>query len=192
MKATSRLVWSATAKRIPDSINSKLVGTFPSIVQGDDGNATCAFFVRAAKEEFFNSMCGGSVTCLVRPQFVKTPHGPLVVAYCMAAPKDAEGSQPFFSETAIFPRLASMPAHREFAELLQSRSEAYLVVCEKNGACIFNSKAGILEQWRAELAENAKAFDEGKQIADERTAIISLYWYQERYNPSSRIFEVSH
>ncbi|HLG36583.1 MAG TPA: hypothetical protein VI338_00485 [Nitrososphaera sp.] len=192
MKATSRLVWSATAKRIPDSINSKLVGTYPSIVQADDGNATCAFFVRAAKEESFNSMWSGSATCLVRPQFVKTPHGPLVVAYCMAAPKDAEGSQPFFSETAIFPRLTSLPAHREFAGVLQSRSEVYLIVCNENGACIINSKASILEQWRAELAEKAKAFDEGKQITDERTAIMSLYWYQERYNPSSRIFEVSH
>jgi len=85
-----------------------------------------------------------------------------------------------------------MPAHREFAELLQARGEVYLIVCNENGACIFNSKASILEQWRAELAEKAKAFDEGKQITDERTAIMSLYWYQERYNPSIRIFEVSH
>ncbi|MGI0037027.1 MAG: hypothetical protein ACRD99_01555, partial [Nitrososphaera sp.] len=145
MKATSRLAWSATAKRLPDSINSQLVGTFPSIVQGDDGRTTCAFFVRAAMEEFFNSEWTGSANCLVKPQFVRTPHGPLVVAYCMAASNDADGSQPFISETAIFPRLSGMPAHREFAELLQSRSEVYLIVCDEDGKCILNSKARILK-----------------------------------------------
>jgi hypothetical protein len=44
----------------------------------------------------------------------------------------------------------------------------------------------------SELAEKSKTFDEGKQISDEKTAIMSLYWYQERYNPSSKIFEVTH
>jgi hypothetical protein len=109
----------------------------------------------------------------------------------MAAAGD-DDSKPFISETAIFPRLASMPAHRELAGLLQTRSDAYLVVCDQNGECILNSKARILKQWRTELAENAGAFDIGKQITDERTAIMSLYWYQERYNPSYQIFKVSH
>lgn len=190
MKAASRLVWSATAERLPDSINAQLIGTFPSIVE-DDGSTTCAFFVRASKEELFNSVWTGPATCLVKPQFVKTPHGSLVVAFCMVS-KDTDDSQPFISETAIFPRLSGMPAHRELAELLQVRSEVYLIVCDENGKCIFNSKGRILEQWRSELAEKAKAFDEGKQITDEKTAIMSLYWYQERYNPSSKIFEVSH
>ena len=49
-----------------------------------------------------------------------------------------------------------------------------------------------MDDWTAELAEKFKGFDEGKQIADEKSAIMSLYWYQERYNPSSRIFEVQH
>lgn len=191
MNAT-RLAWSATVKRLPDSINAQLVGTLPSVVQGDDGRATCAFFIRATREELLNSAETGSATCLVRPQFVRTPHGPLVVAYCMVAPRNDDGSQPFISETAIFPRLSTMPAHRELAELLQSRSEVYLIVCDENGECILNSKAMISEQWRTELAEKAKAFDVGKQINDEKTAIMSLYWYQERYNPSSKIFEVNH
>lgn len=190
MNAT-RLAWSATAKRLADSLNAQLVGTLPSVVRGDNGRACSAFFVRASREELCNAVATQSATCLVRPQFVRTPHGPLIVAYCMAAAGD-DDSQPFISETAIFPRLASMPAHRELAELLQTGSEAYLVVCDENGECILNSKARTLKQWRTQLAENAGAFDTGKQITDERTAIMSLYWYQERYNPSSQIFKVSH
>jgi hypothetical protein len=190
MNAT-RLAWSPNAKRLPDSINARLVGTLPSVVQGNDGKTTCAFFVRASKDELLNSVSSGSVKCLVRPQFVKTPHGPLVVAYCMAT-RDDHSSQPFISETAIFPRLSSMRTHRELAELLQTRREVYLIVSDEKGECILNSKAGILNKWRTELAEKAREFDVGKQITDERTAIMSLYWYQERYSPSSKIFKVSH
>ena len=191
LKSSPRLAWSTDAKRLPHSVNTQLVGTFPSIVEDDGGSTTCAFFVRASKDELMNSLWTVPASSLIRPQFVKTPHGPLVVAFCMVS-NDADGYQPFISETAIFPRLSGIPAHRELAELLHARSEAYLIVCDDVGKCIFNSKARILEQWRSELAEKAKAFDEGNQITDEKTAIMSLYWYQERYNPSRKIFEVSH
>ncbi len=94
------------------------------------------------------------------------------------------------SETAIFPRLPSLPSHKLISELLASGSEAFFVVCDEAGNCLLNSKAKILESGRNELADNAKQFDEGKQIADEKSAIMSLYWYQERYNPTAKIFDV--
>jgi hypothetical protein len=49
-----------------------------------------------------------------------------------------------------------------------------------------------LEEWRSELSASANAFDDGQQIADEKAAIVSLYWYQERHHPSRKIFEVKH
>jgi hypothetical protein len=103
-----------------------------------------------------------------------------------------EGQEPFISETAIFPRLASMPSHKEIFEMLKSKNEAYLVICDEKGRCIFNSRARILEEWKSELANNSGAFDQGQQISDEKAAIMSLYWYQERYRPSSGLFEVKH
>lgn len=191
MKSDLRLAWNDKVKIIPESLNGQLVGTFPSIVRGDDGVEMCAFFVRVAKAEISKAdLKKKSGKCLIKPQFVKTPHGPMIVAYCMVSSEEA--SEPFISETAIFPRLPSMPSHREIAELLQARGEAYFVLCNEKGGCIYNAKARVLDQWRAELAENAMNFDDGKQIADEKTAIMSLYWYQERYNPSTKIFEVKH
>ena len=183
--------WSTGAKRIPAIINTQLVGTFPSIVAGDDGSNTCAFFVRASAEEWNSAVKAGPTTSFVKPQFVKTPQGPMIVAYCMVASIDS-GIEPFISETAIFPRLLSMPTHREIADLLQSRKEAFFVICNEKGACLFNSKARVLDDWVSELAEKSKAFNEGKQISDEKAAIMSLYWYQERYNPSSKIFGITH
>ncbi len=191
MKTSAPLSWSTGAKRIPAIVNSQLVGTFPSIVTGDDGAKTCAFFVRASAEEWNSALTAGSAASFVKPHFVKTPQGPMIVAYCMVTSTDS-GIEPFISETAIFPRLLSMPTHREIAELLQYRKEAFFVICNEKGACLFNSKARVLDDWVSELAEKSKAFDEGKQISDEKTAIMSLYWYQERYNPSCKIFEVTH
>ena len=191
MNNTARLTWSTFAKRLPDSINAQLVGTFPSIVEEPDGTKVCAFYVRATSEEFGKARKTGSTSCLVKPQFVKTPQGPLIVVYCMV---DSTGSgfDPFFSETAIFPRLPSLPIHREIADMLLSKGEVYYIVSNESGECIFNSKARVMNEWRAELAEKEKAFDEGKQITDEKSAIMSLYWYQERYNPTDKIFEVRH
>lgn len=192
VNGTSTLVWSEKLKRIPDKLNSELTGTFPSIVSGEDGIKTCAFFVRSTREEVLRAkLTRRSSKCFIKPQFVKTPQGPLVVAYCLASSKST-GSEPFISETALFPRLTSMPSHKEIFELLMSRTEAYFVICDEKGRCIFNIKARILEEWRSALSDNAKAFDEGQQISDEKTAIMSLYWYQERYHPSSGLFEVAH
>lgn len=188
---TTSPVWSARAKRIPESLNAQLVGTFPSTVAGSDGAEACAFFIRATREEFSKSKLGRKSKSLIRPQFVATPHGPLVVAYCLAS-SNLENSEPFMSETALFPRLPSMPSHREIFGMLKSGKDVFFVVCDENGECLLNSKARIRDEWRSEFAEKSKAFDEGKQISDEKTAIMSLYWYQERYNPSSRIFEVKH
>jgi hypothetical protein len=182
------LHWSTAAKKVPDKVNSQLVGTYPSIVTGEDGMEKAAFFVRVSAEEWSAGL-PNKAKCMIRPQFVRTPQGPMVVAYCMVAPSDSE---PFISETAIFPRLSSMPTHREIAELLMSKGSAFLTICNEKGDCLFNSKARILTEWRSELIEKSKAFDEGKQISDEKAAIMSLYWYQERYNPSSKIFEVRH
>ncbi|MCI0562536.1 MAG: hypothetical protein MN733_28965 [Nitrososphaera sp.] len=172
-------------RRLPESINNQLVGTFPAIVLDERGKRTCAFFVRAGQDE----LSGAQVACSIKPLFVRTPQGPLIVVYCMAGTED-EQAEPFFSETAIFPRLGSIPSHREIARLLASRKEAYYVVCDKGGTCMLNVKTRVLDSWRNELAQKAKEFDEGKQIADEKTAIMSLYWYQERYNPSAKIFEI--
>jgi hypothetical protein len=76
--------------------------------------------------------------------------------------------------------------------MLAGEAETYYVVCDAEGKCLFNSNATILDEWRSELAERVKGFHEGKQITDEKTAIMSLYWYQERHSPSSRLFEISH
>ena len=188
---TTSRVWTARAKKIPECINSQLVGTFPSLVAGSDGTETCAFFVRTTREELSKAKLATKVKSLIRPQFVATPHGPLVVAYCSAS-STTENAEPFISETALFPRLPSMPGHREISEVLKSSKYAFFIACDEKGACLFNSKARILEEWRSEFTEKSKAFDGGKQISDEKTAIMSLYWYQERYTPSSRIFEVKH
>lgn len=190
MDRASRPVWSGDSIRVPNSINSQLEGTFPSIVEGEDGMEACAFFVRATEGEFVCNVNGQSLTCLMKPQFVKTPQGPIIVAYFMVASAGNEESEPFISETAIFPRLSTMSSHRNIAEMLLSGGHVYFVVCDEQGKCLFNSKANIPEEWRSELAEKGKGFDAGKQITDEKSAIMSLYWYQERYNPSSRIFEV--
>lgn len=192
MKGTLRPAWSINSSRVPDSINSQLIGTFPSIVEGDDGKAACAFFVRATEDEFTYGADWDSTTCLMRPQFVKTPQGPIIVACCMVSAKDNGVSEPFISETAIFPRLSNMSSHRTITDMLVSGGQVYFVVCDETGKCLFNSKAHILEEWRSELAAKGKGFDDGKQITDEKSAIMSLYWYQERDNPSSKIFEVRH
>jgi hypothetical protein len=192
LNSVSTFVWSEKARRIPDGLNSQLVGTFPAVVSGEDGFETCAFFVRSGREELFKAkLRRRSTRCFIKPQFVKTPQGPLLVAYCMASAR-VEGQEPFISETAIFPRLASMPSHKEIFEMLKSKNEAYLVICDEKGRCIFNSRARILEEWKSELANNSGAFDQGQQISDEKAAIMSLYWYQERYHPSSGLFEVKH
>ena len=192
MNSALTLAWSEKARRIPDNLNSELVGTFPSIVSGKDGIEMSAFFVRVARDEMPSVRLPRKTRkCFIKPQFVKTPQGPLVVAYCMV-PSESDGHEPFISETALFPRLSTMPSHKRIFDVLRSKSEAYLVICDENGRCIFNSKASILEEWRSQLGDNAKAFDEGQQIADEKAAVLSLYWYQERYHPSGKIFEVKH
>ncbi len=188
-KAITLPFWSSSDTKIPEQINSQLVGTFPALVRGEDGKETCAFFVRALSEEF-HAMVSGAARCLVKPQFVKTPQGPIVVAYCMASGQSGTGSEPYISEISLFPRLTSMPGHRRIYESLLVRSDVYFVVCDENGDCLLNSNAQVLDEWRRELAEKGKGFDEGKQVTDEKTAIMSLYWYQERYNPSSKIFEI--
>jgi hypothetical protein len=126
----------------------------------------------------------------VRPQFVKTPHGPLLVVYYATRLSRDPSAEPFISETAIFPRLDSMPTHREIARLLARTKYAYYVICNEKGKCVLNIRARILNSWRKDFAEKSSAFDEGKQIADEKTAIMSLYWYQDRYSPTAKIFEV--
>ncbi|MGH9992074.1 MAG: hypothetical protein ACREBU_23535 [Nitrososphaera sp.] len=184
--------WSIESVAIPRSVNDQLVGTFPSIVRDEKGRKTCAFFVRAAEEDLFKRSDNreSAASSYLRPQFVRTPQGPLIVVHCMAKFDGQNPGEPFMSETAIFPRLPSMPLHRTICEMLASNSEAFFVICDARGNCLFNSKAKILESWRKELADKAKDFDEGKQITDEKTAIMSLYWYQEKYNPTARIFEI--
>lgn len=83
-----------------------------------------------------------------------------------------------------------MPSHSEISRLLACTKYAYYVICNEKGECILNIKAKILNSWRKDFAEKSKAFDEGKQITDEKTAIMSLYWYQDRFNPTAKIFEV--
>jgi hypothetical protein len=55
-----------------------------------------------------------------------------------------------------------------------------------------NAKARTASEWRLDFADKASGFEEGKQITDEKTAIMSLYWYQDRYRPSGKIFEIQH
>jgi hypothetical protein len=186
------LQWSASNTRIPESINAQLVGTFPSLVEVK-GAVASAFFVRATEDEFATSVPNTkSASCFVKPQFVRTPHGPIVVAYCMAKTNGSSELEPFISETALFPRLSTLPTHGEIVMMLAGEAETYYVVCDAEGKCLFNSNATILDEWRSELAGRVKGFHEGKQITDEKTAIMSLYWYQERHSPSRRLFEISH
>ena len=182
--------WSTEKNTIPEKINEQLVGTFPCIVIDNDRRKICAFFVRASDGDHLSLSSGKRTGSYVKPQFVKTPQGPLLVAYCATSRNKDPSKEPFISETAIFPRLDSMPSHREMAGLLASTKYAFYVICNEKGECILNSRAKILNSWRKDFAEKSKAFDEGKQITDEKTAILSLYWYQDRYNPTAKIFEV--
>ena len=182
--------WSTLNSSIPDSINEQLVGTFPTVVIDNDRRKVCAFFVRASDSDRLSLDSGVRTRSYVRPQFVKTPHGPLLVVYYATRLSKDPSTEPFISETAIFPRLDSMPTHREIARLLARTKYAYYVICNEKGKCILNIRARILNSWRKDFAEKSSAFDEGKQIADEKTAILSLYWYQDRYSPTARIFEV--
>lgn len=182
--------WSTRNNSIPDSINEQLVGTFPCVVIDNDRRKVCAFFVRASDGDRLSPDSGKGSRSYVRPQFVKTPQGPLLVVYYAARLGKDPSAEPFISETAIFPRLDSMPSHREIARLLACTKYAYYVICNEKGECILNIRAKILSSWRKDFAEKSKAFDEGKQITDEKTAIMSLYWYQDRYNPTAKIFEV--
>jgi hypothetical protein len=190
LKTTRPIAWSEAATAVPDVINTQLVGTFPSIVEDERGRS-CAFFIRLSERDPDALPASGPVKCMLRPQFVKTPHGPIVVSFCMASPESGEWD-PFISETALFPRLATIPTHRQILDLLLSLDSAYFVVCDDSGKCILNKKAQILEIWKEELASKVNEFDSGKQISDEKTAIMALYWYQERYNPTDKIFEITH
>ncbi len=156
----------------------------------NDRQKVCAFFVRASDGDHLSLDSGKGTRSYVRPQLVKTPQGPLLVVYYATRLNKDPSTEPFISETAIFPRLDSMPSHREIARLLASTKYAYYVICNEKGECILNIRAKILNSWRKDFAEKSKAFDEGKQITDEKTAITSLFWYQDRYNPTAKIFEV--
>ena len=190
MKTAGRIAWSVRTTVVPDSINTQLVGTFPAVVEDEEG-VTCAFFVRVSERDPDSVPSNGPVKCMLRPQSVKTPHGPIVVAFCMASPESGEWD-PFISETALFPCLSSLPSHRQILDLLLSRGSAYFVASDEAGKCILNKKAHILDIWKDELAAKMMDFDSGTQISDEKTAIMALYWYQERYNPTGKMFEITH
>lgn len=189
LKSSGTIAWSVSTRKVPEIINSQLVGTFPAVVKDEEGK-TCAIFIRASLKDL-DAASQNSIKCMLRPQFVKTPHGPIVVACCMASPENGE-YEPFISETALFPRLPSLPSHKEILDLLLSLDYAYFVACDEAGKCLLNAKAQIKDEWREELASRTIEFGTGKQISDEKTAIMALYWYQERYNPTDRLFEISH
>ncbi|GEM_PF-2122489 len=205
MESSQHERWSTRKTTIPDTINQKLVGTFPAVVIDDDSSNTgqnlAAFFIRApvVGEEsagfvlLSEQKSKKKLKCTVKPKFVKTPYGPLVMVYGMIDFSSIKrGVDPYVSETAIFPRLETLPSHKEITELMISNHEVFYVIGDEYGNCIFNDKAYVVDLWRDELFEKRDSFyDEPKQITDEKEAISALIWYQQRFKPTPEIFEVN-
>ncbi len=216
--------WSLRNTTIPDSINKQLIGTLPIVVRDEDndGRKMAAFFVRAPmdeEKENCNSMLmqttesckndnknnrddkkerlhnNNDWKCTIKPQFIRSPNGPLVMVYGMVVDsslrKHSKTASPFISETAIFPKLPSLPSHKEILDLLCTNYEVFYIICDEYSSCIFNGKVYVLDVWREALAEKNNNFEGSLQITDERVAISTLFWYQQRFKPTADMFNVN-